>query len=119
MKDNRKAVRIKEKLIVLCEMPKGGTIENIETSEDISEGGIKISIPKGVTKEDFVTIKICLFNDSIPIATKGKVVWKKGLGLFSKQKNKKDLAGLQFVGIDEQEKLRLSNYIKNKASRNK
>jgi len=120
VQEKRKLPRVKDKLVVVCETPKGGNVEQIEHTQDLSEGGLKISIPKTAVLGDQLTIKIKLFNDEIPIAAKGKIAWKKDkqtpaqIALIGE-----DVAGLEFIGLDPKEEARIKRYLKRKLRGNK
>lgn len=117
MQEKRKYPRIKDKLIVACDMPSSGVIEAIERSEDLSLGGMRISIHKNAIKGDTVNCKIYLFNDNIPIEAKGRIVWKKELKKARGQES--DIAGIEFSGLGAEEAKRLRDYISRRLNNSK
>jgi hypothetical protein len=117
VQEKRKNPRVKDKLVVVCQLPNGGEMETIEHSEDISDSGIRITIPKSVSKGDVITFKINLFEDAIPISAKGKIVWKKQIMPSDALKDvsgENDVAGLEFSGMDAVEAARIQSYFKRK-----
>ena len=117
MQEKRKSPRIKDNLIVVCKIPEGGALETIEQSEDISDNGIRITIPKSVAPGDVISFEINLFEDSIPIPVKGKIIWKNKALSMDKLKPENaghDVAGLQFSSIAPLQQARIKDYFKRK-----
>ena len=50
MQEKREHPRLKDKLTVVCEIPECSKFEYLENRQDLSAGGIKISIPKKASK---------------------------------------------------------------------
>lgn len=117
MQERRKSPRVKDKLVVLCEMPKGGKLERVEHSLDMSEDGLRLSIPKTVVQGDEIVVKINLLNDAIPLSLKGKVVWKKERSPAdgaAQASVGEDVAGLKLSSVGPVHGVRLKRYVNRK-----
>ncbi len=122
MQEKRRYARIKDKLVVYCFMSREKLIEKIERSEDISIGGIKISIPKEALEGEIVDLRIYFFNDSIPVNTKGKIIWKgKAEDKTEQQDYGKEeyFAGIEFFDLSREGQERTTRYVDKKISEKK
>lgn len=122
MEERRKYKRVPKKTIVFVVYRKDGEIlfEESAAGEDLSEGGIKISLPINAPRGEEMDVKVYMFSDPIPILTRGKIVWSKKAELFdSYEISRSDeikqtayLAGIQFLNIDAFTRERILQWIK-------
>ncbi|MBN3040167.1 MAG: PilZ domain-containing protein [Candidatus Omnitrophica bacterium] len=121
MQERRKYKRIKDRLVVICKLPKNAKVEELGSTGDISSGGAKIYIPKNLAKGEKIDFDISLLNDAIPILAHGEVVWVKKMPQ-KKTKGKKDnleefIVGIRFVRSGSFDDQRIDKHIKRKLIR--
>ena len=122
MDERRKALRVKDKLVVVCRLPEGTTVEALGESHNISTAGIRVSVPHGAFTQHELTFDIHLMDDTIPIAARGKVVWvilqDRATAASKKGARRSDdpirLMGIEFQQLDEMTKQRISTYLNSK-----
>jgi c-di-GMP-binding flagellar brake protein YcgR len=113
MEEKRKYKRLKDKSVIFLKLPKGAKFADTASSEDISQGGIKISMPSEIVKGDTLDFDINIFHDAITIPVKGRVAWIKETE-DEKGEGKKYTVGIEFGAFDSFQKERVIRYVKRK-----
>ncbi|MFH1777009.1 MAG: PilZ domain-containing protein [Candidatus Omnitrophota bacterium] len=106
MVEQREHRRLKNKMVISVVYRDEHNQIDVEQDiigEDISPGGLKITLPHQLPKGKIIELKLFLFSDPIPISTKGKVAWsneKQKLEVTSPDKNDKLNSRIYWVGIE-------------------
>jgi|GEM_PF-1478263 len=124
-REKRKHSRIDSKLVVfvIYKLKQEGRdilVEEHALSDDISEGGVRIVLPKELSKDKPLDLKVFLFSDPIPLPAKGKVVWsgeRQRLEIKSKSASKEGTGktywiGIQFIEVDPDTQERIIRVVK-------
>lgn len=112
MQERRKSPRVKERLIVVCQLPEGATAETLGESHDMNATGIRVSVPQQAIQKTHLTFDIHLLSDAIPVPVQGKIVW-----VIANSEGKMQVAGIEFQGLDDVTKQRISGYIQSKIAK--
>lgn len=119
--EDKRAYRADKKTVVYVVYKKDGEtlMERSAAGQDISQGGMKLSLPKNIAKGEEVDLKIHVFSDPIPVSIKGKIVWsgKKAANPFSDESRENDeknieyLTGIEFINIDQFTRERILRWV--------
>lgn len=111
--ERRRFVRIPVNVPVRYNLSKGINNPKVAMTNDISTGGICITIKEKLSPNCTIDLEIEPEKSSTPILAKGQIVWVKET---AKQKNAGDIRyfniGVEFREILPKEKERLYNFIK-------
>lgn len=119
MIEHRKFKRFKDNLVVVCSLPGDSRLEEIIISDDISQGGIRVTTPENFLIQDVMNLEINVYCDAVPFSLKGRVVWTKEIKTRkTRKKEKKYQLGLEFVHADNFSQDRIFRYI-SRASKKK
>jgi len=94
-------------LIITYSTLQGERVTDTALSVNISSGGMQLFLTYQLEEGELVEIKIELTHDSIPILATGRVVYAGLEGKLYK-------TGLEFVQIEDFQRLRLLRYLKEK-----
>ncbi len=97
----------------------GFRIEEVVMGEDISEGGVRIVIPRNIPRDEELNLKVYMFSDPIPLPAKAKIAWsqkrecpkieKSDLGAAEEELY---WAGIQFIDVDSFTRERIIRWVK-------
>jgi len=114
MEEKRKFVRIDWPCIVQYKVLDEPSTQDQIVGKDISEGGISFTVYERLPKWTRLDMQIQVPFDSMPIFTKGKVVWVRNVG---GEHSKTFEAGVIFSEVDPKDQKRLKTYIESEIKR--
>ena len=116
--EHRKYERFRDSLVVVCSIPDKSHLEGITISEDISQGGIKLTAPESFPVEEIMRLDVNIYCDAVPISLRGKVVWLKEIkGGKLRKKEKRYQLGIEFIHADSLSKERILRHLSRIASK--
>ena len=122
MRERRRYVRANGLVLVNFKVP-NLQIEGKSSAYDISEAGVRITVDKKLEAGTLVEMELYLPGSSQPILAKGEIVWsekcEKKINTQVLAKKEYFYAGIKFTVIDENNILRIANYVRRKTEQNK
>ncbi len=116
MQEKRRFVRIDWPIVIqYMTLEEPHTVDQI-VGKDISENGVRFNVYERLAKGIGLDMQIQTPFDSLPIFTKGKVVWIKKVG---GEQVKTFEVGVEFVEINPEDQKRLRTYIQNEIEERK
>ena len=117
-KERRKYPRIQATFVEYSVIGEVASKEISSFTEDVSAGGICILSCEKIETDSLLSLKIYLPDGGGPIEAKGKVAWA-GVSTFLSMEGRKhyDL-GIEFIQIDEKDRLRIYKYTSERSSKN-
>lgn len=98
-------------------------IEGKSSAYDVGGTGVRITVEKKLETGALIEMELYLPGSSQPILAKGKVVWsekcKEKANAQISPKKEYFYAGVEFTVIDENNMLRIVNYVRRKAQQHK
>lgn len=110
MEEKRKFVRIEWPVVVQYKALDEPCTQDQIVGRDISEGGVSFVVYERLAKGTRLDMQVQVPFDSMPIFTKGTVVWIKKIG---EEHTKTFEVGVEFTEVDVRDQKRLKMYINN------
>lgn len=82
-------------------------------TENISEGGVKVFLEEKLNISTVVDMELSLANDEEPIKCKGELIWVQEIPPDQTEKESLFDTGIKFIEINEQDKKKISQLVKN------
>lgn len=108
MGEKRKFIRLNKKFKIEYHLHKKKTSSLISVSENIGQGGICLILNEQIEKNTEIELRFYLPEFKELIACEGRVVWQNEV---AKDDKKYYYTGVEFIDIEEQDKLKISRYI--------
>jgi len=86
------------------------SLQNVNSTKNISAGGICIIVYENIEIAAVLSLKIYLPANNIPIHTKGRVAWKSEFKIGSDSKSCYDV-GIEFLDINEDDRRKIFQYV--------
>lgn len=122
MRERRRYVRANGLVLVNFKVP-DLQIEGKTSAYDVGGTGVRITVDKKLEAGTLVEMELYLPGSSQPILAKGKVVWsekcEEKMNTPISPKKEYFYAGVEFTVIDENNILRIANYVRRKTQQHK
>ena len=122
MRERRRYVRANGLVLVNYKIP-DMHLEGKSSAYDVGGTGVRITVDKKLEAGTLVEMELYLPGSSQPILVKGEIVWsekcEEKINTQVSPKKEYFYAGIKFTVIDENNILRIANYVRRKTEQNK